>query len=58
MNVSVKDAAKLLGKSEQFVRISLQQGTLPIGTATKMSEYKYTYHISKHLLENYIGKLK
>lgn len=58
MNLSVKEVAKILGKSEQFVRISLQQGTLPIGTATKMSNYKYTYHISKHLLETYIGKLK
>lgn len=53
-NVTVKDAAKILGKSEQFVRIGLQRGLLPIGTAVKMSSI-WTYHISSKLLEEYIG---
>lgn len=54
-NISVKEAAKLMGKSEMFVRIGLQRGLLPIGTAVKMSS-KYTYYISPKLLEEYIGK--
>ena len=57
-NISVKEAAEILGKSEQFVRIGLQRGLLPIGTAVKMSSI-WTYHISPKLLEEYTGvKLK
>lgn len=40
--MTVKEAAKLLGKSEQFVRIGLQRGILPFGYAVKMST-KWTY---------------
>ncbi len=54
-SISVKEAAQLMGKSEMFVRIGLQRGLLPIGTAIKMSS-KYTYYISPKLLEEYIGK--
>lgn len=54
-NISVKEAANILGKSQQFVRIGLQLGKLPIGTAVKMSS-KWTYHISPKLLKEYVGK--
>ncbi len=54
-NISVKEAAKLMGKSEMFVRIGLQRDILPIGNAVKLSS-KYTYYISPKLLEEYIGK--
>lgn len=54
LNVSVKDAARILGKSEQFIRIGLQRNLLPIGTAVKMSS-KWTYHISPKLLKDYAG---
>lgn len=40
--------------SQQFVRVGLQQGVLPIGTAVKMSS-QWTYHISAKLLEEYTG---
>ena len=53
--IKVKDAASLLNVSEQFVRIGMQRGTLPIGSCVKMSS-KWTYHISPHLLELYTGK--
>ena len=56
MKISVKQAAKILGKSEPFVRIGLQRGLLPIGTAIKMSSV-YTYHISPKLLKDYIGEV-
>lgn len=53
-SVSVSEAAKVLGKSEQFVRIGLQRQLLPIGVAVKMSS-KWTYHISPKLLKEYVG---
>lgn len=53
-NISVKDAAEILGKSQQFVRVALQQDILPIGVAVKMSTV-WTYHISPKLLNEYIG---
>lgn len=52
--ISVSQAAKILGKSEQFVRIGLQRQLLPIGVAVQMSS-KWTYHISPKLLRDYVG---
>ena len=53
--ITVEQAAKTLGVSPQFIRIGLQRGTLPIGSAVKMSS-RWTYHISEYLLRQYIGK--
>ena len=53
-NIKIKDAARLMGKSEMFVRIGLQRGTLKFGTAEKISS-KYTYHISPKLFYEYLG---
>lgn len=53
-SISVSDAAATLGKSQQFVRVGLQRGLLPIGTAVKMSS-RWTYHISPKLLDAYCG---
>ena len=55
VEISVKDAARLMGKSEQFVRIGLQRGLLPIGQAIKMSSM-YTYYISPKLFYEFTGK--
>lgn len=55
--VKVAEAAKLLGVSQQYVRVSMQRGTLPIGSCVKLSSV-WTYHISPHLLEQYIGKIE
>ena len=52
--IKVSEAAKLLGVSEQFVRIGMQRNLLPIGTCVKLSG-KYTYYISKNRLEAYIN---
>ncbi|MEN1968978.1 hypothetical protein WMZ97_13005 [Lentibacillus sp. N15] len=54
LNIKVSDAARILGKSEQFVRVGLQRNILPIGTAVQMSS-KWTYHISPKLLQEYTG---
>ena len=56
-NIPVQVVAEILGVSPQFVRIGLQQKTLPIGSAVKTSS-KWTYHISYELLKNYIGEEK
>lgn len=53
-SISVTEAAAILGKSKQFVRVGLQRGRLPIGTAVQMSS-KWTYHISPKLLQEYCG---
>lgn len=52
--MTVKDAARLMGKSEQFVRVGLQQGVFPFGYAVKIST-KYTYYISDEKIKEYIG---
>lgn len=52
--ISVREAAEILGKSQSFVRVGLQRGLLPIGTAVKISS-KWSYHISPKLLNEYVG---
>lgn len=52
--IKVTEAAAILCVSDQFVRIGLQRGILPIGTALKMST-KWTYQISPKLLADYSG---
>ena len=52
--MKVAEAAKLLGKSQQFVRIGLQRGILPFGYAVKMST-KWTYYISENKFREYLG---
>lgn len=55
----VSEAAKKLGMNTQLLRLSLQQGLLPIGIATKTSENRYTYTIFEDRLERYLrGELK
>lgn len=51
--IKVSEAAKILGVSSQFIRIGLQRGTLPIGSAVKISS-KWTYLIPLERLEAYI----
>lgn len=55
----VSEAAKRLGMNTQTLRLSLQQGLLPIGVATKTSKHRYTYTIFEERLERYLkGDLK
>ncbi len=53
-NISVSECAKLLGKSEQFVRIALQTGVAPFGFAVK-NKTTFSYHISPKKLAEYMG---
>lgn len=52
--IKVTEAAAVLHVSDQFVRIGLQRGILPIGIAVKMSS-KWTYQISPKMLADYSG---
>lgn len=55
--IKVKEAAEIMGKCQQFVRVGLQRGLLPFGTAVKMSS-KWTYYISPKQFYEYVGKEK
>lgn len=52
-NISVSECAKMLGKSEQFVRVALQTGVAPFGFAVK-NKTVFSYHISPKKLAEYI----
>jgi hypothetical protein len=54
-NVNVSEAARLMGVSQQFVRVGLQRGILPFGCAIQISNKKYTYFISRSKLLEYVG---
>ena len=56
MQVTIKDAAKLLGKSELFIRCGIKSGKLPIGTAMLVTgEKRYSYYVSPGLLATQLG---
>lgn len=52
--LSVKKAAHLLGASEQFIRIGLQNKDLEYGSAVKMSG-RWTYVITKQKFKEITG---
>lgn len=54
--VTVAEAARRMGKAPQFIRLCMQRGLLPIGTATKTGNKNWNYYISPKLLDEYIGK--
>lgn len=54
--MTVVQAAKLLGKPPQFVRIALQKERLPIGAAVQMPGGRWSYLIIDKKLYEYIGK--
>lgn len=56
-SISVKEAAAIMGKSTQFIRVGLQRGLLPFGTAVKMSSV-WTYYISPKQFYEYVGYKK
>ena len=54
-HIKVIEAAKMMGKCQQFVRVGLQRGLLPFGTAIKAQE-RWNYYISPKLFYEYVGK--
>jgi len=53
--IKVKQAAMLLGKSEQWLRVQLQRFPGELGYAVKTTGDKYSYHISPKKLYEYSG---
>lgn len=53
-SITIQEAAEIMGKSEQFVRVGLQRGILPFGSAVKLSS-RWTYYISPSRLYKYAG---
>jgi len=57
--VTIKQAAEIMGKSEQFVRVGLQRGLLPFGTAWKMpGSSSFSYYIYPNKFQEYVGGLE
>lgn len=54
-SISPENAARILNKSVQFIRIGLQKERLPFGTAVLIDK-QWSYHISPKLLAEYIGE--
>lgn len=55
-NLTIKEVAKLLGKSEMFVRIGIQRNILPFGVAIKLpGRERYSYHIPPKAVYEYIN---
>lgn len=53
--ISVKEAARCMGKSDQFVRIGLQRGRLPFGNAVPGTGSKWIYYINPAKFREYVG---
>ena len=45
-SMTVQEAARLMGKSQSFIRIGLQRNILPFGFAVKTGKDRYSYFIS------------
>lgn len=54
-NITVAEAARLMGVSPQFIRVGLQKKSLPFGSAVSIKGGRYTYHISRVKFEEYMG---
>ena len=54
--MTVKEVAELLGKTQQTIRIGLQLGVLPFGTAYKTNpdNKSFTYVIFPEMVKTYI----
>lgn len=48
--------AQIINKSVMFVRCGLRANRLPFGTGVQMEGGRWSYNISRKLLEEYIGK--
>ena len=55
MVLTINEVAKALGKSPQFIRICLQRGLLPFGTATKLpNSSRWSYVIFPEKVKEYV----
>lgn len=52
--ITIKEVSKLINKSPQFIRIGLQNGRLPFGSAVKVNK-RWNYIIYPEVLKKYMG---
>ncbi len=52
--ITIKEASKLMHKSTQFIRVGLQTGRLPFGSAVKVNK-RWNYIIYPEIFYQYIG---
>lgn len=52
--MTINEVAKAMRKSPAFVRIGLQRGLLPFGSAVKVSDHRYSYHVSEEAFRRYM----
>lgn len=55
--ITIKEASIMMHKSQQFIRIGLQTGKLPFGSAVKVSK-RWNYIIYPDLFYKYIGEVQ
>ena len=53
--ISVKEAARCMGNSDQCVRIGLQRGLLPFGNAVPGTGNNWNYYINPAKFREYVG---
>lgn len=53
--VSVKEAARCMGKSDQFIRVGLQRGFLSFGAAVPGTGERWNYYINPAKFRDYVG---
>lgn len=54
--ISVRDAARCMGKSDQFIRVGLQRGLLPFGSAVPGVGNAWSYYISPAKFKDFVGE--
>lgn len=54
-NMTIAEAARLMGVSRQFIRVGLQKGILPFGYAVQVSARRFTYFISRQKFLEHTG---
>jgi transcriptional regulator with XRE-family HTH domain len=55
INMPIEQAAKLMGVGRQFIRVGLQDKTLPFGYAVNISGKRFSYYISPRKFSEYTG---
>ena len=54
MKITVSEAARQMGVTQEFIRMGLRQGRLPFGAAVKMKG-RWSYYINKTAFNTYIN---
>lgn len=55
ITLKIRDVAKALGKSEQFVRVMIQRGKMPFADGTQLRNGgRWNYIIYKERFEQYL----